>query len=130
MTTMHPYRIHREQGRSPEELGALFSPDVVFNSPIFRSPVVGRDFVLDVMKNSLQVRDGKYTAEFRSGSQTVLVWNGSIEGMPLQSFELLEDGPDGLIKSRTVAMRSFPALALFREAMRERLTETVPQSFW
>jgi hypothetical protein len=130
MSTMHPYRAHREQGRSPEELAALFAPDVVFNSPIFRRPVEGRELVLEVMKNSVQVRDGKYTAEFRSGTHTVLIWSGTIEGMPLQSFEMLEDGPDGLVRSRTVAMRSYPALTAFRESMKPRLQHIVPADFW
>lgn len=130
MSETHPYRARREQGSSPEELRDLFAENVVFNSPILKKPVKGRDLVLEVMKKSVQVRDGRYTAEFRTGNQTVLVWTGMIEDMPLQSFELIEDDANGLIVSRTVAMRSFQALCVFRDAMRKELRDILSDDYW
>lgn len=126
----HPLRILRETGGTREQLLELLAPDVVFHSPIFREPVVGRELVADVMLRAAAVRGGAYVEEFRDGRRTVLVWEGTIAGQKLQSLELIEDDEQGRIKVRTVAMRPYHAVTLFRQAMHEALGDLLPEQFW
>jgi uncharacterized protein with FMN-binding domain len=126
----HPLRILRDSGGSMAALTALLAEDVVFNSPILAKPVIGRELVAKVMQQSVQVRDGRYTDEFRQGLKTVLVWEGSIQGHKLQSFELIEDNPEGLIVARTVSMRPYPVVAIFRDAMHARLAGILGREYW
>jgi hypothetical protein len=129
--TKHPLRQWRESGANdPAVLRDLLAPDIVFHSPILAMPLQGRDLVLQVMRESVQVRDGAYTNEFRSGTNTVLVWTGTIGGKKLQSFEALEDDSKGRVLVRTVAMRPFSAVVLFRTAMYERLSTLLPAEYW
>jgi hypothetical protein len=129
--TKHPLRQWRESGANDlAALRDLLAPDVVFHSPILARPLQGRDLVMQVMTVSVQVRDGAYTDEFRRGADTLLVWTGTIDGKKLQSFEALEDDAEGRVLVRTVAMRPYPALVLFRAAMYERLATVLPSEYW
>ena len=78
----------------------------------------------------MQVRDGHYTDEFRHGAKTVLVWEGTIEGHKLQSFELIEYDAEGRIVERSVAMRPYPVVSIFRNAMAKRLAGLLPEEYW
>jgi uncharacterized protein with FMN-binding domain len=126
----HPLRLLREAKAPAEELHKLLAEHVVFHSPIFAKPVVGRDLVAKVMQQAVQVREGQYTYELRDGSKTILVWSGKIDGHKLESFELIEDDDQGRIVSRTVAMRPFPVVAIFRDAMFARLGGLLTEDFW
>lgn len=129
--TKHPLRQWRESGANDlAALRDLLAPDIVFHSPILARPLQGLDLVMQVMTVSVQVRDGAYTNEFRQGTHTVLVWTGTIGGQKLQSFEALEDDAQGRVLVRTVAMRPYPALVLFRAAMYERLATVLPAECW
>lgn len=122
----HPFRTLRETGSSPQKLAELLAPDVVFASPVLAKSIVGKELVLEVMLRSVQVRDGIYTDEFRQGHKTVLIWKGTIQGQPLESFASIVDDDQGKIKECTVAMRPFASVVLFREAMLERLEGILP----
>jgi hypothetical protein len=126
----HPLRLLRESNAPAEELLELLAEDVVFHSPIFAKPVVGRDLVAKVMQQAVQVREGRYTDEFRQGAKTVLIWSGTIDGHKLESFELIEDDEHGKIASRTVAMRPLPVVTIFRDAMFARLGGLLSDDFW
>jgi hypothetical protein len=56
---------------------------------------------------------------------TFLRWKGTIEGHEFEGLELLTDGPDGKLKERTVAYRSFHALKIFREKQRAAVGDSV-----
>jgi hypothetical protein len=126
----HPLRVWRESKGTRDQLEALLAPDVVFHSPIFREPVRGRDLVVEVMLRAGAVREGAYVHELRNGGKAVLVWEGAIRGHKLQSFELIEDDANGKVAVRTVAMRPYHVVTLFREAMREGLGNLLPEHFW
>ena len=86
--------------------------------------------IVQIISHSVQVRDGHYTDEFRHGAKTVLVWEGTIEGHKLQSFELIEDDAEGRIVERSVAMRPYPVVSIFRNAMAKRLAGLLPEEYW
>jgi hypothetical protein len=127
----HPLRQFKESpGATLEGLKALLADDVVFSSPIFSREVKGKDLVAQVMLTSTSVRDGRFTHEFRQDYDTVLIWEGKIDGHKLVSFELIEDDQEGKIKYRSVAFKPFPVTGLFRDAMYEQLKDIIPEDMW
>jgi hypothetical protein len=127
----HPLRQFKESpGATLERLKALLADDVVFSSPIFSREVRGKDLVAQVMLTSTSVRDGRFTHEFKQDRETVLIWEGKIEGHKLVSFELIVDDEEGRVAYRPVAFKPFPVTGLFRDAMYEQLKDIIPEDMW
>ncbi|WP_158798266.1 hypothetical protein [Pedobacter sp. L105] len=126
----HALRIFKESSGNINELKNLLSEDVVFSSPIFTKPVEGKDLVAEVMMTSSSVRNGKFTHEFQQDNETVLIWEGIIDGHKLISFELLINDEQGKIKYRSVAFKPFPVVELFRTAMYKQLKNIIPEDMW
>jgi hypothetical protein len=82
------------------------------------------------MLTSTSVRDGQFTHEFKQGQDTVLIWEGKIEGHKLVSFELIVDDEEGRVAYRSVAFKPFPVTGLFRDAMYEQLKDIIPEDMW
>ena len=130
---MHPLRKLRESGSStPDQVSTLLAENVVFNSPILVRPIAGREAVAAIFAQSSSTRgNGTYTAEFKLDARTtILRWEGTIEGHKLESLEVILDNEQGLIVERTIAMRPYPALKLFRDAMYASLKDKLPPDVW
>ena len=130
---MHPLRKLRESGHpTPAEVGELLAENVVFNSPILIRPAEGRDVVAAIFAQSSATRgSGDYTAEVKLDEHTTFLrWVGTMDGHKFESFEVIVDDDDGLIVERTVALRPFPALKLFRDAMYASLKDKLPPDVW
>ena len=131
---MHPIRKLRESGHAtPDQFGALLDENVVMHSPLLTKAIVGRDTVAKTMAASSRNRDnpGKYVLERKLDDKTTFLRRkGSIEGHEFESLELLTDGPDGLLKERTIAYRPFPALRIFRDKQRAAVGDTVSADSW
>lgn len=131
---MHPIRKLRENGPpTPEQVAALLSEDVVMHSPLLIGPIKGRVAVAQTIAASARNRDGvgQYVLERKLDENTTFLrWKGTIEGHEFESMELLTDGPDGLLKERTVAYRPFPALKIFRDKQKAAVGDSVPESLW
>lgn len=127
----HPLRQFKESpGATLAGLKALLADDVVFSSPIFSREVKGKDLVAQVMLTSTSVRDGRFTHEFKRDNETVLIWEGKINGHKLVSFELIVDNEEGKIRYRSVAFKPYPVVSLFRGAMYEQLKDIIPEDMW
>ena len=48
----------------------------------------------------------------------------------LESLEVIVDNEQGLIVERTIALRPYPALKLFRDAMYASLKDKLPPDVW
>jgi len=59
-----------------------------------------------------------------------LVWRGVIQGENIESIETLRSNAEGLIVERTVAMRPFPAVLLFRRAFYEHMKDELDPAFF
>jgi len=130
---MHPLRKLRESGRATAaQVSALLAENVVFNSPILVRPIEGREVVAAIFAQSSATRgSGAYTAEFALDRRTTFLrWEGTMEGHKIESFEIIVDNEQGLIVERTVALRPFPAVKLFREAMHASLKDKLPPDVW
>ena len=130
---MHPLRKLRESGNAtPAQVSELLAENVVFNSPILIRPIEGRDTVAAIFAQSSSTRgSGDYTAEFKVDEHTTFLrWEGTIEGHKLESLEVIVDDEQGLMVERTVALRPYPAVKLFRDAMYEALKDKLPPDVW
>ena len=130
---MHPLRKLRESGKStPAQVSALLAENVVFNSPILARSIEGREPVAAIFAQSSSTRgSGTYTAEFKLEDRTTFLrWEGTIEGHKLESLEVIVDNEQGLIVERTVTLRPYPAVKLFRDAMYASLKDRLPPEVW
>jgi hypothetical protein len=131
---MHPIRKLCESGRAtPEQFAALLDENVIMHSPLLIKAILGRDAVAKTMAASSRNRDnpGEYVLERKLDENTTFLrWKGTIEGHEFESLELLTDGPDGLLKERTVAYRPFPALKIFRDKQRAAVGDSVSADSW
>lgn len=130
---MHPLRKLRESGKpTPAQVSELLAENIVFNSPILARPIEGREAIAAIFAQSSSTRgSGKYTAEFKLDEHTTFLrWVGTMDGRKLESLEIIVDNNEGKIVERTIALRPYPAVKLFRDAMYEALKDKLPADVW
>ncbi len=130
---MHPLHQTSESGSAtPAQVSTLLAENVVFNSPILVRPIEGGNPSAAIFAQSSSTRgSGTYTAEFKLDDRTTFLrWEGTIEGRKLESLEVIVDDERGLIVERTIALRPYPALKLFRDAMYASLKDKLPPDVW
>ena len=130
---MHPLRKLREAGKpSLAQITELLAEDIIFNSPILAQPIQGRELIAPIFTQSSQTRgSGTYTAEFKLDDRTTFLrWVGTMDGHKFESMEIIVDNEQGLIVERTIALRPYPALKLFRDAVYAALKDKLPADVW
>ena len=130
---MHPLRKLRESGHpTAAQVSELLAENIVFNSPILIRPIEGREVIATIFAQSSSTRgSGTYTAEFKLDERTTFLrWVGTMDGHKIESLEVILDNEHGLIVERTIAMRPYPALKLFRDAMYAELKDKLPSDVW
>jgi hypothetical protein len=113
----HPFEIvSSSTNPTAERFAELLSPDVVFHSPVFVHPVTGRDFVARLLETVHGIF-GRPTYRLRlsEGSDTVVQFDGEIDGDTLQVAVVIRDDPEGFIRELTVLMRPLPVVRRFGE---------------
>jgi hypothetical protein len=131
--TMHPLRKLRESGNAtPAQVSALLAENIVFNSPILVRPIEGREVIAAIFAQSSSTRgSGTYTAEFKLDERTTFLrWVGTMDGHKIESLEVIVDNEQGLIVERSIALRPYPAVKLFRDAMYASLKDKLPPDVW
>jgi hypothetical protein len=127
----HPFRRAIESHADTEELTQLLAPGVVLFAPMLTKPIVGAPEAVKVLGLAAQLAGPiEYTLEVNDGHQTILVWRGTTGGFRLEAATILIDNPDGLIREIRVVMRPWPVVTLFRNAMHDRLADSIPPDFW
>lgn len=130
---MHPLRKLREAGKpTADQVRELLAENIKFNSPILVRPIEGRDAIAAIFAQSGSTRgSGTYTAEFKLDEHTTFLrWVGTMDGHKLESLEIIVDNEQGLIEERTIALRPYPAVKLFRDSMYESLKDKLPTDVW
>jgi hypothetical protein len=130
---MHPLRKARESGNATAaQVRELLAENVVFNSPILVRAIEGRDVIAAIFAQSSSTRgSGTYTAEFKLDERTTFLrWVGTMDGHKIESLEIIVDNEQGLIEERTIALRPYPAVKLFRDSMYESLKDELPPDVW
>jgi len=113
-------------------VATLLAENVVFNSPILVRSIEGREAVAAIFAQSSSTRgSGTYTAEVKLDDRTTFLrWEGTMDGHKIESLEVIVDNEHGLIVERTIALRPYPALRLFRDAMYASLKDKLPPDVW
>ena len=130
---MHPLRKLRESGKPTlAQISKLLAENIVFNSPILARQIQGRELIAPIFTQSSATRgSGTYTAEFKLDERTTFLrWVGTMDGHKFESMEIIVDNEQGLIVERTIALRPYPALKLFRDAMYAALKDKLPPDVW
>ena len=127
----HPFRLAIESGARADEFRRLFAVDAVIYAPMLTKPVKGARDVLNILNNAVKIAGPiRYTLEVSDSKQTFLFWTGNVGGYVLQAVTILKDGDDGLIHEIRVLMRPWPIVTIFRDAMHNALSSTIPADYW
>ena len=130
---MHPLRKLRESGKpTADQVRELLADNIKFNSPILARPIEGREAIAAIFAQSSSTRgSGAYVSEVKLDEHTTFLrWVGTMDGRKLESLEIIKDNEQGLIEERTIALRPYPAVKLFRDAMYESLKDKLPPDVW
>jgi hypothetical protein len=116
----------------PAQVSALLAENIVFNSPILVRAIEGREAIAAIFAQSSSTRgSGAYTAEYKLDERTTFLrWEGTMDGHKIESLEVIVDNERGLIVERTIALRPYPAVKLFRDAMYASLKDKLPPDVW
>ena len=119
---MHPFEHVSVTDPTAERFAAILELDVVFHSPVFTRPISGRDFVAEVLETVHEIfGTPAYWLSLSEGSDTVLLFDGEVEGQTLQVAVVIKDGLEGSIQELTVLMRPLPVVRRFGEEGMARL---------
>ncbi len=100
----------------------LFSPEIVFHSPVTFHPFVGRETVSGVLGEVSQVfEDFRYTDELETEGAHGLIFRATVAGKEVEGIDLLRIDADGLIEDFTVMVRPLSGLLALAEAMARRV---------
>jgi hypothetical protein len=116
---MHPFRSAIETGDVDRAL-ELFSPEVVFNSPVVFRPYHGLEALGVVLRAVTRVfEDFSYEREIgvEGASDHALTFRARVGDRELQGCDFLHTGKDGLIDEFTVMVRPRSAMLALTEAM-------------
>jgi hypothetical protein len=110
----------------------LLAENIGFNSPILIRPIEGREVCATIFAQSSATRGSStYTSEFKLDERTTFMrWLGTMDGHKFESLEVIVDNEQGLIVERTIALRPYPALKLFCDAMYASLKDELPPDVW
>ncbi|HEX2391938.1 MAG TPA: nuclear transport factor 2 family protein [Solirubrobacterales bacterium] len=127
MAEPHPFRRAIES-KDLELLRDTLREDVVLHSPVLFRAFEGRETVVAVISQVLEVPEGlRYTDELAEGGMVgtggtvALRFKARVGELELEGIDFLELDADGRVAELTVFMRPFSALTAFNERMKERL---------
>ena len=127
----HPFRLAIESNASADDFRKLFAADAVIYALILTEPVKGAREVMNIVSHAAKLAGPiTYTLEVRDSRQTFLFWKGRAGGFTLEAVTILVDDEDGQIREVRVLMRPWPIVTIFRNAMYEALSASIPRDFW
>ena len=117
----HPF-AQAIEARDEDAAVAILAEDVEFRSPAVHRPYRGKEQVEQLLRLvAIVFEDFRYTAEWRDGRTTILLFEARVGDRELQGVDILEDGEDGLIECFTVMIRPLSGLQAVARTMAERL---------
>jgi lysophospholipase L1-like esterase len=115
----------------PNQLRGLFSPNAELWTPASPTPFLGPDAVSTVLQIFLSdvVSGLTYHCRLVGTGVVGMMFSGKIAGIRCDGFDLIEFGPDSLIRRFTVYLRPLPAISAMARAMAVALSgRTIAQS--
>jgi hypothetical protein len=117
------------EARDLDALGALFSDDIVFRSPVVHAPYQGRDQAKVLLSAVAQVfEDFRYTREIGApgAADSALVFRARVGDREVEGCDFIHLDEEGLIDELCVMVRPMTGLMALAEAMRRQLELTGP----
>jgi hypothetical protein len=103
-------------------LEELFSPEVVFRSPVVFKPYEGHDAIRLLLGTVAEVfEDFRYVDQVETGDTAALVFAARVGDRELDGIDLLRFDGDGRIAEMTVMVRPMSGLNALAEEMGRRL---------
>ncbi|MCW3069863.1 MAG: hypothetical protein JWL67_2488 [Solirubrobacterales bacterium] len=127
---MHPFRSAVERGDTDGAL-ELFSPDVVFNSPVVFRPYHGLEALGVILRAVTTVfEDFHYEREIgaEGASDHALLFRARVGDRDLHGCDFVHTGADGLIDELTVMVRPRSAMLALAEAMNAQILALQPDA--
>jgi hypothetical protein len=115
------------EARDLDGLGALFSDDIVFRSPVVHAPYQGRDQAIALLRAVAEVfEDFRYTREIGApgAADSALVFRARVGDRELEGCDFIHLNDEGLIDELYVMVRPATGLMALAEAMRRQLELT------
>lgn len=112
------------EGRDLDGVGALFTDDIVFRSPVVHAPYHGRDQVKALLGAVAQVfEDFRYTREMGApgAADSALVFRARVGDREVEGCDFIHLNEDGLIDELYVMVRPASGLMALAEAMKRQL---------
>ena len=101
---------------------AALAPDVVFRSPVVFKPYEGREVVMHLLRNVIEVfEDFSYTDELHGDDSHALVFEARVGDKQLQGWDYLVTDGEGLVSELTVMVRPLSGAIALAQAMQARL---------
>lgn len=121
MPEPHPFRRAAE-AKDLELMTEVLREDVVLHSPVLFRGFEGREVVIAVLSQVIEVlEDFRYTDELAGEGTVCLRFKANVGERELEGIDFLELDADGRVAELTVFMRPFSALTAFNEQMKLRL---------
>ncbi|MFN8162575.1 MAG: nuclear transport factor 2 family protein [Solirubrobacterales bacterium] len=128
MAEPHPFRRAAE-AKDLELLTETLREDVVLHSPILFRGFEGREIVVAVLAQVIEVLEGfAYTDELVEGNTVALRFKAKVGDRELEGIDFLELDEDNRVAELTVFMRPLSALTRFNEQMAARLGAAPPEA--
>lgn len=112
------------EARDLDGLGALFSDDVVFRSPVVHAPYQGRDQAMVLLSAVAQVfEDFRYTREIGApgAADSALVFRARVGDREVEGCDFIHRNEEGLIDELFVMVRPLTGVLALAEAMKQQL---------
>lgn len=111
------------EARDPAAMEAALHPNVTFKSPAVFKPYEGREEVMKLLRNVLEVfEDFRYTAELEGPGIHGLVFEARVGEKQIQGWDYLRVDDSGLVIELVVMIRPLSGLIAVAEAMAARLS--------
>lgn len=100
----------------------VFTPDVVFNSPIVHQPYSGRAALSPLLAAVMRVfTDFRYVAEYDSRDGKALTFRARVGERDIDGVDILTFDDHGFVREFTVMVRPYSAATALRELMAAQL---------
>jgi hypothetical protein len=111
----NPLRVAMD-ARDPRLLEDSLAADVEVFSPIFSSPIVGRDAAIEVFSVVYEVFGPMTYRLDVPGDPHLFAWSSEVDGEPVEGIDLFRRDADAKVREVTVYMRPMSGVAAFLQA--------------
>jgi hypothetical protein len=127
MPEPHPFRVAAE-AKDMGQMREVLTEGCTFHSPIVFKPYEGRDMVLLILANVVEIFEGfHYLDEARGDGTVVLRFAAKVDDkFEIEGVDYLTLDAEGKVTDLTVFMRPQKAVVAFNEIMGARLAAARP----